>query len=279
MRNQVYPCLWLDNQAKTAAEFYCSTFSNSKIIVESLLAVQVEIDGERILCMNGGPMFKINPSISMFVTCQTDEEIENLWQRLSDGGFALMPLDKYPWCEKYAWVSDKFGMTWQLFFGELARGQQKIIPLMLFVGEQFGKAEKAINTYLSIFKNSGTEYMELYGDGEPSPAGSLKFGRFSLADDQFAAMDGFGDHHFGFNEAVSLVVECETQEEIDYYWEKLSEDGSEDRCGWLRDKYGISWQIVPRILGQLMSDPEKARRVMQEILKMNKLDIRTMLDA
>ncbi len=279
MKNQIYPCLWFDNQAQTAAKFYCSTFSNSKIIVESSLAVQVEIEGERILCMNGGPMFKITPSISMFVTCQTDEEIENLWLRLSDGGSAMMPLDKYPWREKYAWVADKFGMTWQLFLGELSPGQQKIIPLMLFVGEQFGRAEQAINTYTSIFKPSGIEHLELYGEGEPSPKGTLKFGRFSLNNDQFAAMDGFGDHQFGFNEAVSLVVECETQEEIDYFWNKLTEEGSEVQCGWLRDKYGISWQIVPKILGQLMSDPEKGKRVMQEILKMTKLDIHTMLNA
>lgn len=279
MTSQIYPCLWLDNQARPAAEFYCSLFSNSSIITESSLAVQIEIEGSKILCMNGGPMFKINPSISLFVTCRTNEEIEDLWSKLSAGGMAMMPLGSYPWSEKYGWVADRFGMTWQLMLDEPDTGQQKIVPLLLFVGDQFGKAGQAIETYTSIFQKSAVHHLELYKEGEPSPAGSLKFGRFSLRGSQFAAMDGFGDHEFRFNEGVSLVAECETQEEIDFLWEELTRNGKEVMCGWLTDPYGVSWQIIPEILGSVMSDPEKGQRVMKQIMQMKKLDISKILEA
>jgi predicted 3-demethylubiquinone-9 3-methyltransferase (glyoxalase superfamily) len=279
MTNQIYPCLWFDNQAKTAAEFYCSIFSNSGILEESPIVVQFEIEGTKIMGLNGGPMFKIDPSISLFVTCESNEEIEKIWNRLSDGGSAMMPLDKYPWSEKYGWVVDKFGMTWQLMLDELAPDRQKIIPSLLFVGEQYGNAEKAINHYTAIFQDSKIYHLEIAREGDAQPAGNLQFGRFSLNNCQFAAMDGFGDHHFKFSEGVSLVVECETQAEIDYYWDKLTEGGMEVQCGWLQDKFGISWQIIPAILGSLMSDPEKGDRVMQEVLKMKKLDMNILLNV
>jgi len=279
--NQIYPCLWFDGQAKSAAEFYCSAFGNSKITSESAIAIQFEIEGTKIMGLNGGPIFKINPSISFFVTCEDENEITSLWDRLSVGGQAMMPLGKYPWSEKYGWVADQFGMTWQLMLGELAPGSQKIIPLFLFVGDQFGNAEQAIRHYLAIFQNSASQYMEMYAEGEvPGAAGMLKFGNFSLDGSQFAAMDGPGNHNFNFNEGVSLVVECETQEEIDHFWESLIRDGgAESRCGWLRDKYGVFWQIIPASLGSLMSDPERGQRAMQQLLKMNKLDINILKNA
>jgi len=137
MTNKIYPCLWFDGQAKAAADFYCSIFPNSKIIVESPLVVKFEIEGRTIMGLNGGPMFKINPSISLFVTCQYDEEIETIWNKLISGGSVMMPLDKYPWSEKYGWLVDKFGMTWQLMLGELTQGSNKITPSFLFVGDQY----------------------------------------------------------------------------------------------------------------------------------------------
>jgi len=279
MTNQIYPCLWFDNQAKAAAEYYCSIFNNSKITAESTIAVQFEIEGKRIMGLNGGPMFKINPSISLFVTCETVEEIDRIWHWLSDGGSALIPIDKYPWSERYGWVTDKFGMTWQLMLGELSPEGQKIIPSLLFVGDLFGKGVQAIKDYTSIFENSKIYHLELYQEGEEQPVGTLKFGSFSLGNSKFAAMDGPGTHEFQFGEGVSLVVECETQDEIDYFWGKLTEGGAEVQCGWLRDKYGISWQIIPEIIGKLMSEPEKGERVMQALLKMIKLDIAALMNA
>ena len=277
----IYPCLWFDGQAQSAAEFYCSAFGNSKITSDSAIAVQFEIEGTKIMGLNGGPMFKINPSISFFVSCVDEDEITRLWGRLSDGGQTMMALGTYPWSEKYGWVADRFGMTWQLMLGELLPDAKKIIPLFLFVGDQFGNASQAISHYSTIFQNSAGQYLELYKDGEvPGADGSLKFGNFSLDGNQFAAMDGPGNHNFRFNEGVSLVVECDTQEEIDFFWETLIMDGgAESQCGWLQDKYGVSWQIIPASLGSLMSDPERGQRAMQQLLKMKKLDINILKNA
>lgn len=279
MKKNPYPCLWFDGNANAAAAFYCSIFNHSKIINDKPFFVHFEIEGKLIMGMNGGPMFKINPSISLFVTCETNEEIEAIWNKLIDGGKAMMPLDQYPWSPKYGWVVDKFGMTWQLMLGELPAGRQKIMPCLLFVGDQYGRAEEAVKQYTSIFPNSEINRLEIYEEGEPQPAGKLKFGDFTLQDELFAAMDGFGGHEFQFNEGVSFVVECDTQDEIDEYWTKLTEGGEESQCGWLKDRFGISWQIIPSILGKLMSEPEKAQRVVQAFMKMKKMDIETLIKA
>jgi predicted 3-demethylubiquinone-9 3-methyltransferase (glyoxalase superfamily) len=278
MANTIYPCLWFNGQAKQAAELYCSVFSNSKITADTPMVVNFEIEGRKVMGLNGGPMFKINPSISLFVTCQSGEEIESIWNKLSEGGSVMMALDKYPWSEKYGWLTDKFGMTWQLMLGELPAGGQKITPSLLFVGEQFGKAQEALKQYTSLFP--GSEILNVHinhAGGEQE--GTLEFANFTLRNEIFAAMDGFGQHEFTFNEGVSLVVECETQAEIDNYWNKLTEGGQESMCGWLKDRFGVSWQIIPKVLGSLMTEPAKAQRVMEALMKMKKLDIETLVNA
>lgn len=150
---------------------------------------------------------------------------------------------------------------------------------MLFVGAQYGKAQEAIQQYTSIFPNSKIEDLSIDESEDLQQAGSLKFGAFTLGNHLFAAMDGFGEHQFQFNEGVSLVVECDTQDEIDAYWSQLTEGGSESQCGWLKDRFGVSWQIFPSILSELMSNPEKAPRVVQAFMKMKKMDIETLLKA
>jgi len=279
MNNKLQPCLWFDGQAKNAATFYCSIFSDAKILVDTPMVVKFEIAGKMIMGLNAGPNFRINPSISFFVTCTSTEEIEHTWEKLLDGGKAMMPLDKYPWSEKYGWLVDKFGMTWQLILGEMPDERQKIICSFLFTGDKYGQARQAMEHYTAIFPGSKINQMELYQAGEAQPEGSLKFGHFSLNDEQFAAMDGFGAHEFVFNEGVSILVECENQEEIDHYWNSLTAGGRECMCGWLVDKFGVSWQIVPRIIGSLMTNPDKAGKVMQELMKMKKIEIDTLQNA
>jgi predicted 3-demethylubiquinone-9 3-methyltransferase (glyoxalase superfamily) len=279
MNNHIFPCLWFDGNAKEAAKFYCTVFGNSRIITDSPMVVQFEVEGKKLMGLNGGPMFSINPSISLFVTCETNEEIESIHNKLIDGGTALMPLDKYPWSDKYVWIVDQFGMSWQLTLGELPEDGQKIITSFLFVGKQYGKAQDAIKHYTSIFPNSAVHHLEKAKAGEIQPEGDLKFGSFSLDNEMFAAMDGFGDHKFEFNEGLSIMVECETQDDIDRYWNRLTEGGEESRCGWLKDRFGVSWQIVPKVLGSLMKDQGKAQRVMAEVMKMKKLDMQTMVNA
>ncbi len=279
MKNNIYPCLWFDGQAKAAADLYCSLFKNTKIVYNNPMVTTFELEGKVFMGLNGGPMFKINPSISLFVNCESEEEIELLNAKLSEDGSALMPLGEYPWSKKYAWVKDKFGMTWQLMLGKIPEGMPKIHPTLLFSNNQYGKAKQAIETYTKIFPNSKMHELQLYGANEVQAEGNVKFGHFTLNNELFAAMDGPGNHEFQFSEGVSFVVNCETQEEIDFYWDKLTEGGEESMCGWLKDKFGVSWQIVPAILGKLMSDPERAPRVVQAFLQMKKFDLEKIMNA
>jgi predicted 3-demethylubiquinone-9 3-methyltransferase (glyoxalase superfamily) len=142
-----------------------------------------------------------------------------------------------------------------------------------------GKAEEAMNFYTSIFKNSKKGKISRYGDGAPMPKGTVMVATFELLGHDFMALNG--GPHFTFSPAISFVVNCETQEEVDEYWEKLSAGGGDLQCGWLKDKYGVSWQIVPTILAQLMSDKDatKTQRVMKALMQMKKLDIQKLQDA
>src|SRR5690606_37449076 len=130
---------------KEAAAFYCSLFKNSRIVDDTDLVVTFVLSGQKLMGLNGGPQFKINPAISFFVVCETEEETNTLWNSLINEGSVLMPLDKYPWSDKYGWVQDKFGLSWQISMGKFEIVGQKITPSLMFVGLQHGKAEKAIN--------------------------------------------------------------------------------------------------------------------------------------
>lgn len=275
MSEKIYPCLWFDGNAKEAAEFYSTVFSNAKITTNTPMVVMFEIYGKKIMGLNGGPLFKINPSISFFVLCENIEETNKVWDKLAAGGSVLMPIDKYFWSERYGWVKDKFGMTWQVSVVDNAGDPPKISPSMLFVGKQFGNADAARKLYTEIFKDSSTDVIFHYPEGDPN-AGKVMFSEFKLNGYNLIAMDGPGEHAYSFNEAVSFVVDCDGQEEVDYFWNKLTaEGGSESQCGWLKDKFGVSWQIVPKQLVEYLNqaDREKAGRAMQAMLKMKKIII------
>ena len=282
--------LWFDDNAEEAVNFYVSIFGNSKAgsvtrygeagpgLKGTVLTVQFELEGQEFTALNGGPHFKFTPAVSFYVACETTQEVDKLWEKLSEGGTVLMPLDKYPFSEKFGWVADKFGLSWQL---NLANFAQKITPCLMFVGEQNGKAEEAMNFYVSQFKDSSIDRIERYAAGEGGTEGKVKHGVFSLVEQKFIAMDGGTEHPFTFNEAISFVVNCKTQQEVDEFWYKLSEGGQESQCGWLKDKFGLSWQVVPTVLIEMLQDkdPEKANRVMEAVLKMTKIDIATLQRA
>lgn len=279
MKNTIYPCLWFDGKAKEAAQYYCSVLDNTVITAENPTVVSFESAGEKFICLNGGPEYSINPSISFYLICNSEEEINRLWERFLDGGSVLMPLDSYDWSRKYGWLSDRYGVNWQLSFGGSEDLSQKISPVLMFTGNQSGKAEQAINFYTAVFKNSKIKGIVKYSKGDHDVEGTVKHAQFILNNKVLMCMDSSYPHKFGFNEAVSLVVECKTQEEIDFYWDRLTESGEEIQCGWLKDKYGVSWQIVPAILGDLMSDPERAGRVTKAFLQMKKFDIEKLINA
>jgi predicted 3-demethylubiquinone-9 3-methyltransferase (glyoxalase superfamily) len=284
---KITPFLWFDGKAEEAAKFYVSIFKNSKIVTmkpwgegspfpkEQIMNATFELDGQQFYAFDAGPQFKFNPSISFFVVCETEAETDDVWQKLVDGGNVMMALDKYDWSKKYGWLQDCFGISWQVSYGKISDVGQKFTPSLLFTGEQHGKAEAAVNFYTSVFDNSSITGILKYTAGENQAEGTVKHAQFSLSGQIFMAMESM-PHPFIFNEAISFFVSCKTQEEIDYFWQKLTaEGGQESMCGWLKDKFGVSWQIVPPVLGELLADkdPAKAKRVMQAMMQMKKIII------
>lgn len=279
MKQPIYPCLWFNGNAKEAAQFYCTVFSDCVITADTPMVVNFEASGQKFMCLNGGPTFAPNPSISFFVVCETIEEVQAAWRQLTDGGKVMMPLDSYPWSEQYGWVQDRFGISWQISYGKLENVGQRFTPTLMFTESQKGKAEEAINFYTSVFEPSSVVGILRYGPNDGDVEGTIKHAQFKLAGQVFMAMDSSINHGFNFNEAISLVVECNTQEEIDFYWNRLTEGGAESMCGWLKDKYGVSWQIIPSILKELMQDRERATRVMNAFMQMKKFDIEELANA
>lgn len=283
---KITPHLWFDRESIEAAEFYTSTFPNSRIGNITTLhdtpsgdcdIVSFELLGQAFLAMSAGPLFKFNPSVSFMVSCDTKQEVDALWERLSEGGTALMPLDSYPFSKRYGWVQDRFALSWQLILPDRETGgRPQMVPSLMFVGKNCGRAEEAINLYTSVFKHSKTGSLYRYGPNEgPDKENTVMFADFVLENQWFAAMDSAGDHNFTFNEAISFVVHCDAQEEIDYYWNKLSAAPEAEQCGWLKDKYGLSWQVVPTAMEEMMRSgtKEQAARVTEAFLKMKKFDI------
>ncbi len=291
---KILPNLWFDGVAEDAAKFYTTVFQNSHLGNVSrygkegteihgneegtVMNVEFTLEGQQILGLNGGPHFKFNPSVSFFVMCESKEEIGLLWEKLLEKGEALMPLDKYEWSESYGWLQDRFGLNWQLMLGDVNDVGQKITPLLFFTGDQRGRAEEAINFYTKVFNDSAVDGVLKYDEENEFTSGTVKHAQFKIEKMKFMAMDSGIEHKHPFNEAISFIIDCKDQEEIDYYWNKLSDGGDPKamQCGWLKDKFGVSWQVVPvKILTGMLSDPrkEKTERVTAAFMKMKKLEI------
>ena len=283
---KITPHLWFDKEAREAAEFYVSLFPNSEIKSTQTLhdtpsgdavIVSFELDSYPFMAISAGPLFKFNPSVSFTVALKTKEEIDTLWNKLLPKGEVLMPLQTYPFSEKYGWLKDKYGLSWQIVLDDEHYAYKHLItPSLLFVGDVYGQSEEAFNFYTSVFPDSALGGMAKYPAGmAPEKEGAVMHGAATLANQEFFFMDSAREHNFKFNEAISFMVNCEDQKELDYYWEKLSAVPEAEQCGWLKDKYGLSWQIVPTALGKIMSEstPEEMQRVTQAFLKMKKFDI------
>lgn len=294
---KITPFLWFDNYAEEAVKFYTSIFDNSSIHTitrydeqsaaasgqksGAAMTISFKLEGQNFTALNGGPHFKLNESISFFVYCESDEKIEKIYKKLSENGQVLFPLDKYDWSKKYAWVKDKFGLSWQLDVDKI-NNPQKLLPALLFVNDKVLKVKEAANYYSTVFPESKMIMEWPYDKSAGLPDGTLLFAQFKLADYLFNAMSGVGEHKFDFNEAFSFVVNCKDQNEVDYYWNMLTNDGGmESQCGWLKDKFGVSWQVVPTRLIELLgdSDPLKSEKVMMAMLKMKKIIISDLENA
>ncbi len=264
------PHLWFDTQAVEAAEFYVATFPDSQLTDVITLrdtpsgdtdVVSFELIGQRFQAISAGPLFTFNPSVSFLVACDTGEEVDALWNDLSAGGTGLMPLDSYPFSPRYGWTEDRYGLSWQIMHAGDREVAQRITPTLMFVGDVCGKAEEAVRFYTSVFPDSEIGDTLRYGlDDAPDAEGTIQHAGFVLAGQRFAAMDSAHGHDFGFNEAISFMVHCDTQEEIDRYWEALSAVPEAEQCGWLKDRYGLSWQIVPSAMDRMMRTATEEQR-------------------
>ena len=281
----ITPHLWFDKEAKEAAEFYTSLLPDSRVTHITTLrntpsgdsdVVSFALANQPFMAISAGPLFKFNPSVSFHVKLKTIEEVDAIWEQLSSGGKVLMPLDAYPFSERYGWVEDKYGLSWQVIYTSDNEIQQIITPVLMFVGRACGKTEEAVTFYTSVFPHARTVFLTRYGKGEePDKAGTVKYAAFTLDGIEFGAMDSARDHAFTFNEAISFLVPCETQAEIDYYWEKLAADPQAEQCGWLKDQFGLSWQVWPTAIGEMMKNGtrEQIDRITQAFLPMKKFDI------
>ena len=289
---KIIPQLWLDKNADEAAEFYAKVFPDSRVKLKSKFKalsqdfVEFQIMKFNFSALSPGICFSINPSISFFVNFDPSRDknagrnIDAVWEKLSRGGKVLMPIEEYPWSKRYGWLQDKYGVSWQLILTDpKEEDRPEIIPSLLFTGKMDGKAEEAAKFYVSVFKNSKMGKIARHGPSqEPGKEGKVIFSDFKIEGTWIVAMDSAGvKHEFEFNEAVSLVINCKDQKEIDYYWENLSTDPELDQCGWATDKFGISWKILPENMDEIISrNPEKADLA---IMTMKKIVIKELENA
>ncbi len=290
--NGITPNLWFDKEAKQAAELYCSLFPQSEISNVTVLhdtpsgdseSVAFKLGGQPFMAISAGPFFKFTPAISLIVNFDPSkdpnarENLNKVWAKLSEGGTALMPLQEYPFSKWFGWIQDKYGLSWQLMLTD-PEGEERplITPALMFAGKKAGNAEQALNFYSSVFKNAKRGSLIRFAKGmQPDKEGTIQFSDVMLEGTWLALTDSAYEHGFDFNESISFMVNCEDQKTIDYYWEKLSAVPESEQCGWLKDKFGVSWQIVPSVMDKMMTNGtrEQIDRVTQAFLPMKKLII------
>lgn len=283
---KITPFFWFDKNAEEAMNFYVSVFKNSKILsidrypedetidehfkgmAGKVLTGVVEIDGFQMMTLDGGDIFTINPAISLFCSFKTQEEADSVWEELAGGGEVMMEYQEYPWAPRYGWLNDRFGVSWQISVAQPGtETNQTITPQLMFTQDGAGKVHEALEYYTSVFEDSGIDMIAEYEEGEGDTPGLIKHARFHLGGNNFLAMESTGPHKFKFNEAVSLLVTCKDQAEIDYLWSKLSFVPESEQCGWCKDKYGVSWQIIPENFAELMRGSPEATKAMMQMKK------------
>lgn len=283
---KITPFLWFESQAEAAIAQYIGLFPDSRLVslrrypeesehpelrnkAGKVLTAEFELAGQQFMALDGGDYFLHTPAISLFVASDSVEESQRLWDNLSEGGKVLMPFAAYPFSPGYGWCNDRYGVSWQVYTGS---GRQRITPMLMFVGTEYGRAEEAMRQYVDILGGSIGE-LSRYPAGDPQ-AGAIVHGRFELAGEPFLATESNLKHDFTFSGALSFFVNCPEQSEVDRLWEQFGAGGQFMSCGWVKDRYGVYWQIVPEVLLHTVmgADPEGARRAMSAMLRMEKLD-------
>lgn len=289
---KITPCIWYGYDAQAAAELYVSAFENSHIehITHYLenapsglpagmpLTLRFTLCGQEFMALNGGPVYKATPALSFYVDCESEAQMDALWAKLIKGGVTLMEVAEYPFSKRFGWLADKFGVSWQISFSGM---QQRITPYLLFTEGVHGKAEEAMAYYAKVFGGAKLRDILRYGKNADGVEGTVMFATFELEGQAFMAADSAYPHGFTFTEGISFSVSCRDQAEIDRLWNILSDGGEKQPCGWLKDRYGLSWQIVPHSMESLCdsADPEKATRVSAALMKMQKIDMQALQHA
>jgi len=286
MAQKITPHLWYDREAVEAAEFYVDAFGEESVVrhvnrIRDTPSGDCDVVGFTLLgfdfmAISAGPHCRFTPAITYHARYPGAAAVEAAWEKLIPGGKALMPLGEYPFAARFGWLEDRYGLSWQIIQTRDEPIGQRIVPALMFTGDAAGKAEKAAAFYSTLFGGAGPNVLMRYGaDDVPDREGTVRFGEVELAGMKFAVMDSAHPHGFGFNEAVSLLVSCEGQDEIDRYWTALSAVPEAEQCGWLKDRFGVSWQITARRMGEWMASGDRAvaDRVTQAFLKMKKIDI------
>ena len=272
MNTQIYPCLRFDGMAKDAAVFYCHVFENSTITAETPGRVSFLLNEQKFIAINGDAGEKPTMATSFFTTRKNAAQVQAIWQQLIEGGTAVVPLAQYEWSELYGWVLDKYGISWQV---ALARPDdnrpQSFIASFMFCEQYQGRAAEAVDYYVGAFKNAAVAGVYKYPAGDV--AGQVANAQFVLNGTPFIAMDSRVPQTFTFTKGISNVIECNTQEEIDHYWNALTKNGKEAASGWCQDPFGVWWQVIPAVLEKLLQNPEKAARVSDALQKMKKPDL------
>ncbi len=282
---KIIPHLWYDTEALEAARLYTELFENSGILNTSTLSdtpsgdaqtVDFQLAGMRFSAISAGPYFTFNPALSLLVACGSAEEVDRLYYSLFQEGTELMPLGEYPFSKRYAWLQDKFGLSWQLMLVENIAEHQRIRPNILFAGEVCGRAEEAVDYYLTVFGGSEKGYINYYKTGEAmDERAGINYGELTILGNQVVVMDHGLGGDFTFNEAFSFMILCKDQAEIDYFWDKLSFVPEAEQCGWVKDQFGLSWQIVPEHMNDILANgtEDEVKRITEAFLQMKKLDI------
>ncbi len=286
---KIIPYFWCDGNLEEFISFYTGVFPNSKtgfttysseasaavsgIPVGTIMSQQFWLCGQEFGAINGGDYFKHSPAVSMTVPCENKEQIDALWEKISEGGFVMMPLQEYPFSPRYGWVQDRFGVSWQL---HMSGEKHRLIPSLLFVNEKCGKAQQAVEDYARIFKGSKITAMDRFSETGPDPKGDKLRATLQIGDTELVLMDGAGVHQFDFTGAISLMVDCENQQEIDYFWNAFTKEGDELPCGWAKDKYGVTWQVFANFLEEYLYDnknADKSEAALQAMYGMKKISI------
>ncbi len=305
---KIVPCIWGSTDPQAMFDYYNSVFDDVHLISTSfypteglldfqkdmagkVLTITFSVLGTTVLIVNGGPVFCPNPSVSFMVRFAKDgsfspslAEMDSVWAALSSEGSVLMPLDEYPFSSRYGWIQDKYGVSWQLIANDEPESSQSVdhpsgaqpsverpvvMPVLMFSGLAANHAEEAMNYYGQVFPNTQVGEVSRY----PSPEGTATTDSIAYADCAFdgqwlAFMDS-GTTDFTFSEGLSLIIDCKDQAEIDHYWQQLSHVPEAEQCGWCKDQFGVSWQVTPLNMDDLIATP----RAYAAMMEMKKIDL------